>query len=192
MLPVPDSVDIRIYDSPINLEGAMLLVGRDWTAGQAHPEVGAIIIAVPKGELSGYPSHMERLVPHEITHLVVYESFTRASYGYLPEWIDEGLATANERLPTPEYSLLLQEATSKVSCFRWRVSASLSPPARKLPSWHTHRVVASWGSSESSMVPQEYVRCSPPTGSGESCARGVQQALGISVSVNWNLDGRIA
>jgi hypothetical protein len=53
---------------------------------------------------------MKRYLPHEITHLLVYQLVTAEGYRHVPEWLDEGLATANERLPTPEYALALEEA----------------------------------------------------------------------------------
>jgi hypothetical protein len=53
---------------------------------------------------------MKRYIPHEITHLLVYQAVTPAGYGYVPEWLNEGLATANEQLPTPEFATTLEEA----------------------------------------------------------------------------------
>ena len=40
---------------------------------------------------------MNRYFPHEITHLLVDQAATPAGYRYVPEWLDEGLATANEQ-----------------------------------------------------------------------------------------------
>ncbi|MGD9001545.1 MAG: peptidase MA family metallohydrolase [Anaerolineae bacterium] len=106
--PIPDSFDIFIYNSEHNLEAAMVLTGREWAGGQARPELGAVVVAVPPEQ--GYTSRMKRYLPHEITHLLVYQLVTPEGYRYVPEWLDEGLATANERLPTPEYALALEEA----------------------------------------------------------------------------------
>jgi hypothetical protein len=106
--PLPDPLDIFIYNSESNLRAATVLTGRTWVGAQARPELGAVVIAVPPAE--GYTSRMKRYLPHEITHLLVYQLVTPEGYQYVPEWLDEGLATANERLPTPEYALALQEA----------------------------------------------------------------------------------
>ncbi len=109
--PMPASIDIYIYDAQHNLDAAMVLTGRDWITGLAHPELDGILIAVPPEE--GYTSRMKRYVPHEITHLLVYQAVTPDGYRYVPEWLDEGLATANEQLPTPEYALAIEEARAQ-------------------------------------------------------------------------------
>jgi hypothetical protein len=106
--PDPETIDIYIYDSQSNLATAMTLTGRNWAAGQARPELGVVVLAIPSED--GYTSAMRRFIPHEITHLLIYELVTSDSYRYVPEWLDEGLATANEQLPTPEHALVLEEA----------------------------------------------------------------------------------
>jgi hypothetical protein len=106
--PLPDPLDVYIYDSEHHLEAAMVLSGRDWAGGQARPELGVVLIAVPPVE--GYASRMKRYLPHEITHLLTYQLTTPEGYKHVPSWLDEGLATANEQLPTPEHALVLEEA----------------------------------------------------------------------------------
>jgi hypothetical protein len=103
-----DPIDIYIYDTQQNLRAAMVLTGRDWVARQARPELGVIVVAVP--DQAGYTSKMKRYLPHEITHLLVYRRVTPLGYQHVPAWLDEGLATDNERLPTPEYELMLERA----------------------------------------------------------------------------------
>jgi len=111
--PVPESMDIYIYNTQPNLDAAMALTGRLWVVGQAHPELGVIIVAIPFDSEGGYKWRMRRYIPHEITHLLVYEAVTAPKYRYVPEWLDEGLATANEQLPTPEHALILEEARAQ-------------------------------------------------------------------------------
>ncbi len=106
--PEPESIDVYIYDSEHHLEAAMRLGGRDWAGGQARPELGVVVMAVPPEQ--GYASRMKRYLPHEITHLFVYRLTTPEGYRHVPTWLDEGLATANEQLPTPEHALILQKA----------------------------------------------------------------------------------
>lgn len=106
--PLPDSLDIFMYDSEHHLEAAMVLTGRDWVGGQARPELGVVVVAVPPEQ--DYAARMKRYLPHEITHLLVYQLTGPEGYGHVPTWLDEGLATVNERLPTPEYALALEEA----------------------------------------------------------------------------------
>jgi hypothetical protein len=106
--PVPESIHVYIYDTQPNLDAAMVLTGREWVGGQAHPELGVVVVAIPFE--AGYTSRMDRYIPHEITHLLVYQAVTPVSYRYVPEWLDEGLATTHERLPTPEYTIAIEEA----------------------------------------------------------------------------------
>ena len=108
---VPQSIDIYIYDAQPNLDAAMMLTGREWVSGQAQPELGVVVVPIPFEE--GYTSRMKRYLPHEITHLLVYQAVTPAGYRFVPKWLDEGLATANERLPTPEYAVALEEARAQ-------------------------------------------------------------------------------
>lgn len=106
--PMPDPLDVFLYDSEANLQGAMVLTGREWVGGQARPELGVVVAAVSGDQ--GYTSQMKRYLPHEITHLLVYELTTPEGYAHVPAWLDEGLATTNERLPTPEYAIALETA----------------------------------------------------------------------------------
>ena len=48
--PLPESIDIYIYDTQPNLDAAMVLTGREWVVGQAHPELGVVIVAIPYQE----------------------------------------------------------------------------------------------------------------------------------------------
>jgi hypothetical protein len=106
--PVPRPISIYIYDVQDNLNTALAPTGQTMVVGQANPELGVVVVVVPNGD--GYTSRMERYIPHEITHLLIYQLVTPTGYRYVPEWLDEGLATANERLPTPELATTLEEA----------------------------------------------------------------------------------
>jgi hypothetical protein len=102
-----------MYDTQPNLDRAMALTGREWVVGQAHPELGVALVVIPPDSGTGYKWRMRRYIPHEITHLLVYQAVGASSYDYVPEWLDEGLATANEQLPTPEHALVLEEARAQ-------------------------------------------------------------------------------
>jgi hypothetical protein len=176
--PMPDPCDIFIYNSEHNLEAAMVLTGRDWVGGQARPELGAVVIAVPPEQ--GYTSRMQRYLPHEITHLLVYQLVAPEGYRYVPEWLDEGLATSNERLPTPEYALVLEEA---------RKADQLLPVEELcIPFSPDPRIaVLSYAQSASlvQFVRQRYGadgirRLLSAYANGASCTSGVEEALEVS------------
>lgn len=109
-VPSPDPLAIYVYGAQRDLDAAMERAGRDWIEGQAYPESGVIIVLVPFKE--GYASKMKRVIPHEITHVLVYQAVTGEGHEYVPEWLEEGLATANELSPNPDYAVAIEEARS--------------------------------------------------------------------------------
>mgnify|MGYP001122199569 CR=1 FL=1 len=178
--PVPESITIYIYDAQHNLKAAMTLAGRNWVAGQAHPELGAVVAAIPYEE--GYMSRMMRYIPHEITHLLVYQAVTPAGYRYVPEWLDEGLATANERWPTPEYAMVLEEARTEGQLLPLKdlcVPFSPDAPTAFLAYAQSGSVVRfireQYGAEGIRTLLAAYAN-------GASCAGGVQEALGVSLN----------
>jgi hypothetical protein len=108
--PVPGDIRIYIYPSEEDLRSALNLAGYDWAGGQARPELGAILIGIPN-DLAA-PGEMERLIPHELTHLLVYEA-TGRTLGQVPPWLNEGLASLNERRPDPNRQALIEEALAQ-------------------------------------------------------------------------------
>jgi hypothetical protein len=157
----------------------MVLTGRDWVGGQARPELGAVVIAVPPEQ--GYASRMKRYLPHEITHLLVYQLVTPIGYRYVPEWLDEGLATANERLPTPEYALALEEARKAgqlLSVEELCIPFSPDPRTAMLSYAQSASVVQfirqRYGADGIRKLLSAYAN-------GASCTSGVEEALEISL-----------
>ena len=178
--PVPESITIYIYDAQHNLDAAMALAGREWASGQAHPELGVIVVAIPYEE--GYTSRMMRYIPHEITHLLVYQAVTPTGYKYVPEWLDEGLATANEQLPTPEHAMALEEA---------RVEGRLSPLEDLCvpfsPDKHTAFLAYAQSGSVVQFIREQYgaegIRnLLKAYANGASCQVGVRGALSVNLS----------
>ncbi len=173
-------IDIYIYDAQHNLSGAMMLTGREWAAGQAHPELGVIVIAIPLED--GYKSRMLRYIPHEVTHMLVYQAVTPTSYKHVPEWLDEGLATANEKRPTPEYAVALEEA---------RVAGQLIPLEDLCVPFSPDSTTAWLAYAQSSSVVQFIRQQYGADGirallrayaNGASCASGVQDGLNVNLS----------
>lgn len=64
---------------------------QEWVGGQAAPELGTVVLAVAPGDMN----ELNRTVPHEISHLVIYQA-TRNPYNVPPKWLDEGLAVLNQ------------------------------------------------------------------------------------------------
>jgi hypothetical protein len=178
--PMPDPFDVFIYNSEPNLHAAMALTGRNWVGGQARPELAAVVIAVPPDQ--GYTSRLKRYLPHEITHLLIYQLVAPDGYRYVPEWLDEGLATANERLPTPEYALALEEARTAgqlLSLEELCVPFSPDPRTAVLSYAQSASVVQfirqRYGADGIRRLLSEYAN-------GASCTSGVEEALAVSFS----------
>jgi len=177
---IPESIDIYIYNAQHNLDAAMVLTGREWVGGQAHPELGIVVVTIPFEE--HYTSRMNRYIPHEITHLLVYQTVTPTGYKYVPEWLDEGLATANERLPTPEYAIVLEEALVEGQLVPLQDLCVPFPP-------DSHTAFLSYAQSGSVV---QFIRERYGAGgirallevyaNGASCAVGVQEALNVNLS----------
>jgi len=106
-VPQPSPIEIYVYPSREDLIGALRLGGRDWAGGQARPELGVVLVDLPPTETA--PVEMQRVIPHELTHLLVYAA-TQPAYDHVPAWLNEGLATANEASPDPALASALQTA----------------------------------------------------------------------------------
>jgi hypothetical protein len=174
-------IEIYVYDSQQNLDAAMVLAGRDWISGQAHPDLGVAVVAVPFGEDYGSVSRMERYIPHELTHLLVYRIVGENGYRSLPDWLDEGLATANELMPTPEYALAVQKAYDSGQLLNLaNLCVPFSPnPATAFLSYAQSGSVVRFVRDQYGAVGIRALLES--FASGSSCAGGVEHALGISM-----------
>ncbi|HDQ74023.1 MAG TPA: hypothetical protein ENN19_18290 [Chloroflexi bacterium] len=179
---LPEEINIYIYDNPRNLHAAMELSGRDWVGGQAHPELGAIITSIPFESVTGYEGQMKRYIPHEIAHLLIYHLVDGEKYKYVPEWLDEGLATDNELLPTTEYQTALAHAYEHGTLIPLENLCHPFPPDYQ-------SALLSYAQSGSlvKFIREEYGaegirRLLQAYANGASCKIGVEQALGVSLS----------
>ena len=81
-----------------------------WIAGHADPDLGVAVVSLPAGP--DQRSEIERQIPHEVMHLLLYQSVGPAYYP-LPVWLKEGLASANEMRPNPDYYVILSKAVEQ-------------------------------------------------------------------------------
>lgn len=101
------SIDIYLYPSIGDLESALTLTGRSWTAGHSDPSLSVILLPIPPGPEARV--EFERQIPHELTHLSLFERMGEG-YANLPAWLNEGLATTIELSPDPRYRAALDDA----------------------------------------------------------------------------------
>jgi hypothetical protein len=177
--PVPEKVDIYLYPSLADLQAALRMAGRVWMGGQARPELGVILVAVPHD--GGYMAQMEQEIPHELTHLLVYRLAGPEGYRYIPAWLNEGLATANETRPDPNLDSLLERARNEGRLIPLR---NLCPPFSTDPA----EALLSYAESGSLVryIRQQYgdsgIRALLQAyADGADCDGGVQRALHITL-----------
>ncbi len=103
----PSPIDLYLYASIDDLRSAVELAGREWLGGQARPELGVVLVAIPPGDEAQL--QMRRDIPHELTHLMTFVA-TSPNYNKVPRWLDEGLATLNEGEPNSTQALAVQDA----------------------------------------------------------------------------------
>jgi hypothetical protein len=175
----PDKLDVYIYASLTALRSAVELAGRDWLGGQARPELGVILIAVPPDPNA--ETQLRRDLPHELTHLMMYAA-AYPRYDAVPAWLDEGLATLNEADPNPAQAVALQQALDTGQ------TASLETLCGGLPS-EASVVLTAYAQSRG--IVQQIIDAYGSTGiqallaayrDGASCAGGVEHGLNTTLT----------
>jgi hypothetical protein len=101
-------VRVWAYADKEDLYGALAPNSEQWIAGAAYPPLHVIMAVLPPGDYD----EVKRVVPHEISHQVLYQA-TDNAFNSPPQWLDEGLAvywqeTGRDRF----YSYALELAAS--------------------------------------------------------------------------------
>lgn len=104
---VPQAIDIYVYASGDALREAVVTSDQNWIAGHTNPELSVVTVSLPPGPEQQL--EMERQIPHELMHVMMYYTDKNA-YANLPAWFIEGLASMAELYPNPDYPVLLQNA----------------------------------------------------------------------------------
>ena len=103
-------IDIYAYASGQEMQSTLRLGGLTWVAGHADPELGIMVVTLAPGP--DQRREIERQIPHEMMHILMYQAIGPAYYE-LPTWLKEGLASNNEPRPNPDYYIILQSAVEK-------------------------------------------------------------------------------
>ena len=104
-------IKIYIYPDTHVMQEALYAAGT-WVAGHADPDLGVIVVALPPGVEQRLM--IERRIPHEIAHIVLFQS-VRQGYRNLPTWLSEGIASLAELYPNPDYQIVIQDALDRNS-----------------------------------------------------------------------------
>ncbi len=107
MPPLTAPLELFIYHHEQDLLTALALSGTTWVAAYSMPDLGVALVSIPAGPSARL--EMEREIPHEITHLMLYQVHP-CGYDRLPTWLVEGLATYAELYPNSKGHRLLQSA----------------------------------------------------------------------------------
>jgi hypothetical protein len=94
---------VYIYSTAADLQIAAQVDRQEWVVGQAYPRTATCLVLIP--EDGSATTEMRRVIPHEISHLLIGELAAG-----LPRWLDEGLATDNEGIHDPHAGAALDEA----------------------------------------------------------------------------------
>jgi hypothetical protein len=178
---LPDTLSVYLYRNEPDLRATLKSVGRAWAGGHADPELGAVLIPAAPGAAAR--ATLERLIPHEMTHLLVYTAVGGAdAYARVPSWLNEGLAVMNEGRPNPGYAVALAQARDAGTLF------SLDDLCGPFPADATQAELA-YAQSESftrylraRFGPQSLSKLLAAYADGAVCGAGVERALGLAQS----------
>jgi hypothetical protein len=174
----PQPIRAFLYGNLSDLEGALPPTGREWVGGQAYPEMGTFVAAIaPDGKSL---STMKRVIPHEITHLLLYQA-AGGELGQVPYWLTEGLATLSQELPDPEAAIVLETALSQDSLLPLETLCGpfpLDAGEARLSYAQSASVV---GFIRDHYGRQGLARLIAAYADGASCRGGVERALGVSL-----------
>jgi hypothetical protein len=173
-----ESVRIYVYSTSADLKGA-LPNSQSWIAGQSAPDLGVVLVSIPAGPEE--PLELERQVPHELMHVMLYRQAGEQTAN-LPAWLLEGLASAAEIYPNPEYTSTLEKAAAEDQliplenlCGAFPTDASDAFLAYAESASFVRYPHRSYGSSAMRWLVEQYQN-------GLGCSEGIQTALGASLS----------
>lgn len=177
--PAPESVDFYIYSNSEDMQGSLRLFNRSWIAGHADPDLGVAVITLP--DRPDRRLIMEQRVPHELMHILLYQSLG-PGYNNLPTWLNEGLASAAELYPNPDYQILLNRAHEEQRllpiaslCQNFPRDASGALLAYAQAASFTRFLQRQFGASSLQELLTGY-------GDGLDCERGVEVVFGQSLN----------
>lgn len=183
-LTLDQAIDIYIYSSVTDLQGALQLGGEDWTGGHANSKLGVVMVAIAPGARQSV--EMETEIPHELAHVMLYRSLGEG-YERLPAWLREGIASNAELYPNPDYAQALTIAAEKDSLLRFSELCDSFPPdsgraflAYAQSQSFTNYLRGTYGTTGISALASAYM-------DGLDCELGATRALGSPLS---QLDNR--
>lgn len=178
-LIAPPSIRIYIYKSPRDLQAALLSSPNAWVMGHTNPELKVILVSIPADATQ--QAEMERQLPHEIAHVIIYQLAGSSGYNRLPVWLSEGLASQAELNPNADYAIALERAARanqllpmESLCNAFPVNASSAYLAYAQSASFVQFYFKQFGSSGLINLISQFQHTS-------ACTEGVQAASGASL-----------
>ncbi len=100
-------LELYVYASGADLQSALGNGASGWESGHASPRLGVALVAITPGPNQSLVA--ERLIPHELMHILVYRELGRG-YEFLPVWLREGLAKSVELSPDADAERVVKQA----------------------------------------------------------------------------------
>ncbi|MBN1304601.1 MAG: hypothetical protein JXA13_09205 [Anaerolineales bacterium] len=178
-ITLEEPVDIYVYPSTVELQGALYLGGVEWAAGHADPDLGVVLASIEPGPEQSLV--IEKNIPHELAHILLYQ-FTGPGYDNLPVWLREGIATQAELYPNPDFEYHLKKAAK---------DRTLLPISDLCESFPTDNPSAYLAYAESysfvGFIKNNYGQSGlhamiAAYSDGMDCQQGAQKALGVSLT----------
>ncbi len=173
-----DGIRIYLYDTAASLQEA-LNNEASWAVGQASPDLGIIVVSIMPG--IDQQLEMDRQIPHEIMHVLLYQ-LVKDNYKNVPMWLSEGLSSITETYANPDYQRVLTKSASANSllplnslCDSFPQDASNAFLAYAQSDSFVHFLQDKFGNSGLLTLLRAYQN-------GYSCENGIVAATGSSLS----------
>lgn len=172
-------IDIYAYSNAQDMRATLQVAGKNWVGAHADPDLGVMVVSLPAGPEQRL--EMERQVPHELTHILLYQHLGNG-YENLPVWLNEGLASVAELYPNPDYLFLLEKARQKNTllpftslCQAFPRDASSAFLAYAQATSFTRYLHQQYGSEQLETLVQYYAQ-------GMDCESGVQATFNSTLT----------
>lgn len=106
-LTTSEPIRIMVYGRDRDFMSALRANSAEWIGGVAYSGLSHILAHIRPG--GGADREIQRMIPHEISHVVVHHA-SRNPYNSPPPWLDEGLATYVQEVPDIRLDPVLRDA----------------------------------------------------------------------------------
>ena len=175
-------LDLYIYPSTADLRAGLRLAGRDWQNEHSDPDLGVLLVTAVNPLTAA--ADLAQTIPHELTHLRLYQLASTVS---MPYWYEEGLALLTEENSTIEADLLATAVANDKSftlpalCNNFPTAAAERELALVQSVSLLRHIQAQFGDQALRQLGAVYF-------SGVSCEAGLTQTLDMSLAeldVDW-------